>query len=154
MTAPVLDETLEIFGQQSSTALATPFLFCYPLPDDADISPIVNTLESGLRNLTKAFPWVAGKVVNEGKTDAISGVFKIKQGNADIPRVVVKDYRNADDAPTFQALQEANFPEFMIPESLFSPINVLPTNPDQDRSPVLVLQVNRIQGGLFSPPLL
>ncbi|KAJ9120589.1 hypothetical protein QFC22_002518 [Naganishia vaughanmartiniae] len=149
MTASFLDETLEIFGQQGSTGFATPFLFCYPLPDAVDLSPIIQTLEAGLRGLTKSFPWVAGKVVNEGKTDVDSGVFKIKQGNTDIPRVLFKDYRKTDDVPTMQTLQEANFPESILPESLFSPINVLPTNPDQDRSPVLVLQINRIQGGLL-----
>ncbi|KAJ9091090.1 hypothetical protein QFC19_009264 [Naganishia cerealis] len=148
MLSTGLDETLEIFGQQSHTNFATPFLFCYSLPDSADLAPIIATLQSGLRRLTDEFPWVAGKVVNEGKTDVNSGVFKIKQGG-DIPRLFVRDHCDDPRAPTMRALQDAGFPVSMLPESLFSPINVLPNNPDQDRSPVLVLQVNRIQGGLL-----
>lgn len=142
-----LDETLEIFGQQN-VGVTTPFVFCYALPDATDLAPIITTLESGLCRLTDAFPWVAGKVVNEGKTDGRSGVFKIKQG-WDMPRLFVKDHRGNPDAPTMRALADARFPVSMLPEAMFSPINVLPTNPAQDRSPVFVLQVNRIKGGLL-----
>ncbi|GHJ84457.1 hypothetical protein NliqN6_0859 [Naganishia liquefaciens] len=144
---PDLDETLEIFGQQT-VGVTTPFVFCYSLPDTVDFPAIISTLESGLRRLTDGFPWVAGKVINQGKTEVNSGVFKIKHG-WDTPRLFVKDHRDNVRAPTMQSLSEARFPVSMLPESMFSPINVLPTDPDQDRSPVFVVQINRIEGGLL-----
>lgn len=147
MPAPELDETLEIFGQQN-VRVTTPFLYCYPLPGSSDLAPVITALETGLQRLTADFPWVAGKVVNEGKTDVNSGVFKIKPGG-DTPPLFVKHYRENTETPSMQALQSAAFPVSMLSELLFSPIKVLPTNPDQDRSPVLVLQATRIRGGLL-----
>lgn len=148
MTAAPLDETLEIFGQQSSTASATPFVFCYPLADPSHLPRIVAKLEYGLATLTESFPWIAGKIANEGKTTGNSGVFKIKPlGRA--PRLVVKDLRAEPGAPTMQALEAAGFPIALLDEALFSPINVLPGKADEDRSPLLVLQANQIEGGLL-----
>lgn len=140
--------TLDIFGQQTSTAVTTPSVFCFPLRDPDDLPQLVATLTHGLDKLAKSFPWVAGRVVNEGKTTVSSGVFKIKPDGR-IPRLIVRDLRAALGAPTLAALEVANFPTSMLDEDLFSPVRVLPGNADEDRSPVLILQVSLMDGCLL-----
>lgn len=148
MARPALDETLEIFGQQSGAGVTTPFVFCYRLEDSADLSPIISVLRAGLGRLTDTFPWVAGRIVGEGITNDSSGAYKIRDGER-TPRLLVRDLRLEPGAPAMEQLEAREFPVTMLPESVLSPIKVLPGDTDEDRSPVLQIQLNRIRGGLL-----
>jgi hypothetical protein len=142
---PVLDIPLEIFGQNDVLSIQTPFVYIFPC-DEPDISKFTDTIQAGLVGLTNAFPWIAGKIVNTGRTGTSSGVFKITSHDP-IPNFVVKDWRNDSNAPTMSQLAESEVPCSMLKEEFFAPITVLPGG-DEDRSPLLQLQLSIITGGV------
>jgi hypothetical protein len=144
---PVLDIPLEIFGQNDVLSIQTPFVYIFPCDEpNPDISKFTDTIHAGLVGLTKAFPWIAGKIVNTGRTETSSGVFKITS-HTSIPNFVVKDWRNDSNAPTMAALVDSEVPCSMLKEKFFAPITVLPSG-DEDRSPLLQLQLSIITGGV------
>jgi hypothetical protein len=111
-------------------------------------STIINTLTNGLELLSASFPWVAGQVVNEGSGEGKSATFKIAPLK-NIPRLVVKDLQHDPSLPTMDALRQADFPFNMPDESIIAPRNTLPGSPDGSPSPVFLLQVTFITGGLL-----
>ncbi|KAK0759359.1 hypothetical protein N5P37_007547 [Trichoderma harzianum] len=121
------------------------------MPDGVAQSTIVSRLESGLRQLTAGFPWVAGQVVVEGEGAGNSGVFKIKELQ-EIPYFAVKDLRTDTSAPTMMRLRETNFPMRMLNESVIAPRNTFPAanavSVREYGSPVFLVQANFIVGGL------
>lgn len=146
-----LNEDIEIFGQQPLLKIYTQICFCFPIADASSHPAIINTLRNGLERLSESFPWVAGKVVNEGSCEGNSGVFKIKtMGKA--PRLVVKDLRQDPSIPSMDALRRANFPFSMLDEIIVAPRRTIPGSPDEsalDSDPVFLLQANFIKDGLL-----
>jgi hypothetical protein len=143
------DQTLEIFGQRPAAGIATPFLFCYRLPDPSAIHSIVGKLEAGLDKLVEAFPWMGGRVVEDTSDPSIPPVFKIRHLHQS-PRVIIKDLRHLDGIPTMDELERREFPADSFDESFFSPFNVLPGIPEHNelRSHLLVTQANILRDGL------
>jgi len=141
---PVLDIPLEIFGQNDVLSIMTPFVYIYPCVEP-DISKFTDTIHTGLVELTKSFPWIAGRIVNTGRTDTSSGVFKITP-HSTLPNFVVKDWRQNSTAPTMAQLAESEVPCSMLKEDFFAPITVLRSG-DEDRSPLLQVQLSIITGG-------
>jgi hypothetical protein len=142
---PVLDIPLEIFGQNDVLSIMTPFVYIFSC-DEPDIAKFTDIIQSGLIKLTNAFPWIAGKITNTVRTETSSGVFSITS-HTSIPNFVVKDWRNDSNAPTMAELAESEAPCSMLKEEFFAPITVLPSG-DEDRSPVLQLQLSIITGGV------
>jgi len=142
-----LDIPLEIFGQNDVLSIMTPFVYIFPCDDsNPDISKLTDTLQSGLVQLTDAFPWTAGKIINTSRTETSSGVFRIASHDP-TPNLVVKDWRNDSTAPTMAALVDSEVPCCMVKEEFFAPITVLRSG-DEDRSPLLQLQLSIITGGV------
>jgi hypothetical protein len=144
---PILDIPLEIFGQNDVLSIMTPFVFIYPCADP-DVSKLTDTIQAGLSKLTTAFPWIAGKIINTGRTESSSGIFKITSHES-IPNFTVKDWRNDNNAPTMARLVKMGVPCSMVKEEFFAPITVLPSaTGSEDRSPLLQLQLSIITGGV------
>lgn len=137
-TVENLNEYLDILGQQPLLKIYTQISFCFPVADASSHSEIINTLTSGLERLSASFPWIAGKVVNEGSGEGNSGIFKI-QPFEKIPRLVVKDLRNDPSIPTMDVLRRANFPFSMLDENIIAPRNTLPGISDGPTSEVFLL---------------
>jgi len=72
-----LNDCLDILGQQLLLKIYTQICFCFSVADASSHSAIINTLTNGLERLSASFPWLAGKVVNEGSGEGNSGIFKI-----------------------------------------------------------------------------
>jgi hypothetical protein len=145
--APVLDIPLEIFGQNDVLSIQTPFIYIFPCDEpNPDISKFTDTIHGGLIKLTTAFPWIAGKIISTGRTEISSGVFSITS-HTSIPNLVIKDWRNDSNAPTMSQLAESEVPCSMLKEEFFAPITVLPSG-DEDRSPLVQLQLSIITGGV------
>jgi hypothetical protein len=147
------DITLEIFGQQPSAALVTPFLFCYRMNETIDVQRIVRILETGRQLLHRDFPWTSGQVIQDLEDDLSGqrGVFKIRHTTT-APSVIVKDLRTDPSVASMQDLITSGFPTHLLDEQIFSPVTVLPTDePTQPeaRNQVLTIQVNLIRGGLL-----
>ncbi|KZF19908.1 hypothetical protein L228DRAFT_254146 [Xylona heveae TC161] len=146
-------EKEDIFGQLPGLNIYTQICLCYSLANDNNIlhSAIIDALTNGLEGLTASFPWVAGQVVNEGSSEGNTGVFKIKPYQK-IPPLAVKDLRHDPSAPTMNALRQAEFPFRMLDESVIAPRSTLPgifgASPS-DPTPILLVQVNFIDGGII-----
>jgi hypothetical protein len=96
--------------------------------------------------LTTSFPWIAGKIINTGRSEKSSGVFKITS-HEPLPNFVVKDRRQDNRVPTMAQLVEAEIHCSMLKEEIFSPITVLPSG-DEDRSALFRVQLSVINGGI------
>ena len=146
-----LNDYLDILGQQPLLKIYTQICFCFSVTDASSHSAIIDTLTNGLERLSASFPWLAGKVVNEGSGEGNSGIFKIKPLK-NIPRLVVKDLRHDPSISTTDALRRANFPFTMLDETIIAPRKTLPGSSDEsasDSEPVFLLQANFITGGLL-----
>ncbi|KAF9765721.1 hypothetical protein IL306_001988 [Fusarium sp. DS 682] len=141
-----LDMELDIIGQQPlMVKIYTQVSFCFPVSDPSAHPAITATLKQGLQRLSQNFPWVAGQVKEE------DGVFKIKAFE-ETPPLVVKDLRDDPSAPTMEALKKAEFPMSMFDENVIAPKKTLPLGPNyspDDPQPVLLFQLNFIQGGII-----
>lgn len=143
------NDYLDVLGQQPSFRMYTQICLCFPAVDDSSHSAIINTLTSGLERLSADFPWLAGKVVNEGSGEGNTGVFKIHPFEK-IPRLAVKDLRLDPSVPTMDALRRSNFPFSMLDESIIAPRKAHPGDQSaSDLAPVFLLQANFITGGLL-----
>src|SRR5438552_16569162 len=67
----------DIFGQLSFLKSYSHLLLCFPHTEGIDRRSIVNTIEAATVKLTSTFPWIAGKVINEGKGAGNSGLFRV-----------------------------------------------------------------------------
>lgn len=145
MSELIYDE-LDIFGQQPGLGIYTQICLCYEVGEDQSSAKIVETLTCGLENLSKAFPWIACKVVNEGSSTSTSnpGIFKFKVLDR-TPRLVVKDYTNGSEA-SWSELEAANFPCRLLDEQWICPIKTLPSDSD---GRVFLVQANFVKGGLL-----
>lgn len=146
-----VNEHLDILGQPCLFKLYTQICFCFPLTNVLSHSAIIKALTSGLERLSASFPWLAGKVVNEGSGKGNSGVFKIEPMNT-TPCLVVKDLRHDPSIPSMDAFRRANFPFSMLDENIIAPCKTLSESSDEsvsDSAPVFLLQANFITGGLL-----
>ena len=120
MNGPQDSYSLDILGQQPDLTGYIQICSCFPLTDTSSHSAIINILTHGLERLSANFPWVAGQIVNEGASDANSGIFTIKPLEK-IPCLVVKDLRDDPSMPTMDVIRQANFPFSMLDESVIAP---------------------------------
>lgn len=138
---------LDSFGQQI-LPIYTQICLCFAI-DDAQAYPrVVETLEAALDKLHVQFPWLAGRVVNEGASASSSGVFKIK-AIGEAPRLVVKDLRNDSSFPSMETLRLARFPINALDESIVAPRKTQIGAGDSPSPEVLLVQANLINGGLI-----
>jgi hypothetical protein len=138
---------LDSFGQQI-LPIYTQICLCFPIDEPQAYPRVVETLETALEKLHVQFPWLAGRVVNEGATASSTGVFKIKTvGEA--PRLVVKDLREDSSFPSMDALRLARFPINALDESIVAPRKTRINADDSAAPEVLLVQANLIKGGLI-----
>jgi hypothetical protein len=142
------DGTLNIFEQRPIwSRLAINLAFCFHLPGETDIAVINDKLQDALDTLASSFPWIAGKVINEGRdTEGNSGVSKIvSSGN--MPKVITKDHRQTPSIPSMQRLRESGYPVSMLEESVFAPRGAAVAIPFEAR-PALLVQANIVHDGV------
>lgn len=139
---------LEIFGQQASAGVHTPFLFCYPAEPSFDSDRLTGVLTDGLARMAQAFPWAAGKVTQSVVSETGENLFVIQAGPSS-PSVIVKDHRQDGRLPSFAELESSEFPIDQLDESLFTPHTVLARPDSPDRSAVFTVQLNVLRGGII-----
>ena len=144
---------LDILGSQPSLyKLYTQICSIYAVPDPSQLVSVIKTLDHGLGELAKTFPWLAGTVINEGASEGITGTFRILPATG-IP-LVIKDLRNHPTAPSIDSLRKARFPSTMLDEDMIAPCRTI--NPSgscfglvNETGPVFAVQVNYISGGII-----
>jgi hypothetical protein len=138
---------LDNFGQQI-LPIYTQICFCFPVVDEQSYPRVIQTLETALEKLHAQFPWLAGRVVNEGATVSSTGVFKIKTiGQA--PRLIVKDIRHDSSFPSMEALRRAGFPINAFDEDIVAPRKTRIGGGHVVGPEVLLVQATIINGGLL-----
>lgn len=154
MAAPTTDKDdgirLDILGQQI-LPIYTQICFIFSVANASSYLHLLETLEAGLGRLHAAFPWLAGRIVNEGASASNTGLFKIRALGAQ-PRLVVKDIREDTSSPSMESLRQADFPINELDENIFAPrkTKIDVTNSLSESSPeVLLLQATLINGGLI-----
>lgn len=134
---------LDILGQtERINRLYTQITLCFPARADflSSRTEVIGILERGLARLNKEFPWLAGNVVQHG------GAFKIiAAGTA--PCLVVKDCQDDATLPTWDELEQANFPFRMLDEDLVAPCKTMAETGTE--RPVLLVQASFVEGGLL-----
>jgi hypothetical protein len=138
---------LDSFGQQI-LPIYTQICFCFSIGDSQAYPRVIEMLETALQKLYVQFPWLAGRVVNEGATASSSGVFKIKTVG-DAPRLVVKDLREDSSFLSMEALRLARFPINALDENIVSPRKTQISADDSAGPEVLLVQASLIKDGLI-----
>lgn len=132
----------------------THLVLCFPIPDDTSSrNSIVKALEAAANKLTTAFPWLAGKVVNEGSCPRNSGLFKVAPfASHEPPKTIVRVKDCTDICPPHEDVIKARRPISMLNGYKLAPRKAYPETyqeSEADPAPVLVLQVNFVKGGLL-----
>lgn len=144
----IMDNHLDIFGQQPFFTMNTQIYFAFPLTETSSDTAIIRTLTEGLERLYDGFPWLACEVINEGSCEGCSGVYKFKAvGTA--PRIIVKDHRKDASRPTMEDLRQASFPMRMLDENDIAPRKTFPGSATPEAAPAFLIQANFITGGLI-----
>lgn len=144
------DDCLNILEQRPSwTRFTINIAWCYALPGSADILAIGSKLQHGFEDLTKAFPWLAGQVINESRNsaDKTTGIFKIVPSVA-APQIIVKDHRESLLVPSMHTLSQAGFASNLLDETILAPRKGF-TLSQGESSSVLLIQANIVVGGLI-----
>lgn len=143
----------DIFGQLRLLKSYTHFLLCFPIPEGETPETVTDALRSATLKVTSAFPWMMGKVVNEGSGPGNSGLFKIEHCPAwEPPNSIVRVKDCTDLCPSFQEIVDAKGPINMFDADVVAPCVAFPQSyqeSDDSPAPVLVLQVNIVKGGVL-----
>ncbi|KAH8844647.1 hypothetical protein MCOR01_005379 [Pyricularia oryzae] len=143
-----LDDT---FGSFPMIRRYTPICLFFSLPEDVPSiqAEVEQHLRRALAKLARDLPWVAGRVIYEGRDETHSGIRRVIP-HADEIELIVKD--STAELPSFQEMQIANFPmRFLQTDVVVPPIAVTWVASPYDNdiiAPVLVLQANFVRGGL------
>lgn len=139
-----LSVQLDILGQGTGLLkLYTQLSLCFDDTNGFPESTVVEKLTKGLVILSTSFPWVAGQVTNIERAGNPDSYRIVPYEKA--PRLVVQDLK---DEVSIDELRKANFPCWMLDESVVAPINTLAAG-TEGPAPVFALQVNLIKGGLL-----
>lgn len=137
------DQVLEMFAQ-IPLEIYTQISFCFSLDNSTTKDNVVQTLQRGLKELSDAFPWIAGQVFK----DPHSGVYKVVDLDS-TPRLVVKDSAGVDKM-SFEQLRKENFPCKLLDEQDLAPRSTIPgIFSDSESKPVFIVQATFVQNGVI-----
>ncbi|KAI6352779.1 hypothetical protein MCOR25_009295 [Pyricularia grisea] len=143
-----LDDT---FGSFSMIRRYTPICLFFSLPEDTSSIQIEveQHLRRALAKLAHDLPWIAGRVIYNGRDETHSGIRRVVP-HTDEVELVVKD--STAELPSFREMQTANFPMHLLQTDLVVPpiaVTWVASPYDNDIiAPVLVLQANFVRDGL------
>lgn len=117
--------------------------------DKASRSEVEISLTDALARLAKAFPFLAGQVVMEGRVEGKSGRPKVVPLQENI-QLHVKDLRDDAGFPSMQKMRQAQYPFSMLDSEILAPPIAVSWSSEgfENVAPVLLLQTNFVRGGL------
>lgn len=143
----------DIFGQLRLLKSYTHFLLCFPIPEGTPRDSVVEALESASLKVTSTFPWLAGKVINEGSGPGNSGLFKVAHCSLwEPPNTILRVKDCSDVCPSFTEIMEAKGPIKFFDPAVLTPCVAFPQSYQESESNpacVAALQANFIKGGLL-----
>jgi hypothetical protein len=154
-----MDMDIDLMGAQPALfKLYTQLAFVFPLSEGAPTSQhrVTSIITSGLAELAKNFPWVAGQVVDANSDANAAPLYRIRPYQP-VPQLVVRDYTSDSEIPSLSQMQDAGFPMSMLGERVWAPCPTLAAlgfdpkkasgEPDRP-APVMLVQISYIRGGL------
>lgn len=120
----------------------TPLCLCFPMVEETSPLEITKKLTSGLERLSASFPWLAGKVVNDGSNPKIEPLNKFA-------RLVIRDLFDDPSMPTMATLRKSKFPSRMLEGTMLTSLTGAPKIKGDEVAPVFFVQANFINGGLL-----
>ena len=143
----------DIFGQLRLLKSYTHFLLCFPIPKDTSRDSVIEALESALLRVTSTFPWLAGKVINEGSGPGNSGLFKVAHCSLwEPPNTILRVKDCSDVCPSFTEIMKARGPIKFFDPTVLAPCVAFPQSYQESESNpacVATLQANFVKGGLL-----
>ncbi|KAJ8107871.1 hypothetical protein OPT61_g8566 [Boeremia exigua] len=151
-----LDLELDLLGAQPALfRLYTQLAFVFRAQGQVQRDTVVSTLTAGLDCLAKAFPWVAGQVLNINHEPGGSPCYRIRTFE-EVPGLIVKNYESDAAIPTLSMLENARYPMSMLHEDVWAPCPTIaslafdPTKPsgsNKEPAPVMLVQLSFIKDG-------
>ncbi|KAF6825543.1 trichothecene 3-O-acetyltransferase [Colletotrichum musicola] len=142
------DRYTDVLGQLPFLKSYTHLLLLFPMADAAAEKHAVDALKRAASKLTLAFPWLAGRVVNDGRTDTNSGVFRIVPGEPPTSIIWIKHFHR-DEHPSFEDIVATKGPFDKLDGALLAPTCAFPETYGEPQAPVVVFQANFVSGGLL-----
>ncbi|KAF3771155.1 hypothetical protein M406DRAFT_248474 [Cryphonectria parasitica EP155] len=143
----------DIFGQLRLLKSYTHFLLCFKLPEGATPDSIAQDLKLAVLKVTKTFPWMTGKVINEGSGPGNSGLFKIEHcPRWEEPNSILRVKNCSNECVSFDEIVAAKGPIDAFDPDVLTPCVSFPQSyqeTEDDPAAVLALQANFISGGLL-----
>ncbi|KAI4675835.1 uncharacterized protein J4E84_009988 [Alternaria hordeiaustralica] len=167
MTLPDLDMDIDLMGAQPALfKLYTQLALFFPLSEGlvpASRDGITAIITTGLAELAKTFPWVAGQVVNvhanshhSDSESKAAPLYRIRPYEP-VPQCIVRDYTSDAEIPSASQIIDAGFPMKMLGERVWAPCPTLAalgfdpreaSGKDDRPAPVMLVQISYIRGGM------
>lgn len=140
----------DVFGSMQFIRRYSLISLVFRYDDSATADSVTPALEEALARLTNAAPYLAGKVIYEGRDDTHTGIRKIVPHQGVIP-LLGKDLSQGSQMPSLDEMVMAGVPMSMLDADLLVPSIALTWHNDgfDKLAPVLILQANYIRGGLI-----
>lgn len=141
---------LDVYGQQPAFyKLYTQISFAFANHLGVPNEKVTSTLSQGLEKLTKAFPWLAGRVVPT-KNARGGTIYMIRTPEAPSSETLfsVREYCN-DHTKNIDALQQARWPMSMLDESWLCSRNTLGMIGEETEADVFLVQASYVTGGVI-----
>ena len=126
-------------------------VLAFPLSEQSSSAMIAQNFEEATKTLFGYYPYLAGQAVRDrewkGEHEG-SRPFKIVP---DVASTAIHTKNLADTLPSYEELRQARFPMSMLDGNVLSPFKGTPDHySDSDHTPVFVIQLNFISGGVIA----
>lgn len=140
----------DILGQLPMLQVYAHILYMFPLPKETSHRRLIDQLGDSITKVRQEVPWMGARVVNEGKSDGNSGLYRVIECPKPEQAIEVRDLR--DKVAPYSELVAKKAPLSMIDPKLLTPVPGFPTrfeDSEEDPARVVRLQASLIEGGLI-----
>ena len=145
-----LDRYQDVLGQLPILQSYIHLLLSFAMPENVPRETIIQDLEAAIKTVKEKVPWMAGKVINVGKTAGNSGVYKVVACQPPENAIYVKDVSHK--LPPYAEIKRRKLPTSLCDAELLAPCSGFPTpvvDSDEDPAYVIRLQASFVDGGVL-----
>lgn len=146
-----LDRYQDVLGQLPMLQVYAHILYLFPLSENVPHEEVLNDLSRAIASVRKTVPWMGAKVINEGRSETSSGLYKLASCDLPLYEIDVRDLTNDETCPSYRDLKMRKAPISMLDSDKFTSVPGFPVRfEDSEKDPSRVLRLNAtfIKGGL------